>query len=63
MKITKEKIKNAYGFFTGSFKLTVTGRFFTNSDKLRILSVMKTILPEAAVFFKDIENVDENDND
>jgi hypothetical protein len=60
LKITKEKIKNAKGFFVGSFKITVTGRIFTNSDKLRILSVMKTILPEAEVFFKDTENVDEN---
>ena len=52
MEILEElrvKIREHSAFFKGSFNICVTGREFTNSDKLRISCVMKTILPEASV--------------
>lgn len=53
LEIAKMKIRQSSGFFKGKFNLVISGRVFTKSDKLRIASVMKTVLPDAEVYFDD----------
>lgn len=47
----REKIKEANGFFKGKCSVFVCGRRLDSSDRLRITSVMSTILPEAEIYF------------
>ncbi len=51
LEIMRAKVKEAEGFFKGKCTVFVCGRMLHNSDRLRIISVMHTILPEAEVCF------------
>ena len=51
----REKIKGAKGFFKGECNVYITGREFSNSDKIRVKSVMNTLFPEANILFAEIE--------
>lgn len=51
LEALRVKVKESNGFFKGSFNIRVSGREFSKSDVLRITSVLKTILPEATVYF------------
>ena len=53
------KIKAYSGFFKGPCNVFVSGREFSNADRLRITSVMKTVFPEAVLIFDSGVNTSE----
>lgn len=51
LEAMRAKVKEAENFFKGKCTVFVCGRRLDNSDRLRITSVMHTILPDAEVCF------------
>lgn len=49
-----EKIREYKSFFKGSCDIIITGREFSSSDKLRINSILSTILPECAIKYENV---------
>ena len=49
-----EKVRSSRNFFKGKCNVIICGRELSSSDKIRIISVMRTVLPEAEVIFGDV---------
>lgn len=58
-----EKAREYKSFFKGKCNIIITGRNFSNSDMLRINSIMAAIMPECPVTYENDDNVEKKEEE